>query len=133
MNKNVQNLGLTILILVVLGCSCPRQLEKLARKGNATPTPTVYPTSSPTARDTPGAPTKNGGYDITMAKYNQISVGTSRSDVERILGGKGTEISKTEGGGVHFSVDKWEGEGFKSIILSFKEDKVMTRSQIGLK
>jgi hypothetical protein len=56
-----------------------------------------------------------------------------RSEVESILGGKGTEISSSTGGGMRFSVNKWEGEKFKSIILSFKNDKIMTKSQVGLK
>ena len=67
-----------------------------------------------------------------MAKYNQISVGTPRADVERILGGKGTEISNTTGGGIKFTVNKWEGDNYKSIILSFRDDKVMTRAQVAL-
>jgi hypothetical protein len=68
-----------------------------------------------------------------MAKYNQLSVGQARSEVERILGGKGEEISRSKGGGVSFSVNKWEGDDFKSIILSFKNDKIMSKSQVGLK
>lgn len=56
-----------------------------------------------------------------------------RADVENTLGGKGTEISSSTGGGVRFSVNKWEGEGFQSIILSFRNDKVMSKSQVGLK
>ena len=68
-----------------------------------------------------------------MDKYDQIKIGSPRSDVERILGGKGTEISNSVGGGVRFSVNKWEGEQYKSIILSFKNDKVMSKSQVGLK
>lgn len=68
-----------------------------------------------------------------MDEYNQLSIGQARSDVQRILGGKGTEISSSVGGGVRFSVNKWEGEKFKSIILSFRNDKIMTKSQVGLK
>ncbi len=68
-----------------------------------------------------------------MDEYNQLSIGQARSGVDRILGGKGTEISSLVGGGVRFSVNKWEGEKFKSIILSFRNDKIMTKSQVGLK
>ncbi len=57
----------------------------------------------------------------------------ARAEVENTLGGKGTEISSSMGGGVKFSVNKWEGERFQSIILSFRNDKVMTKSQVGLK
>ncbi len=126
--KNSSNLCLALLFLVVLGCSCPSRLAEL---GKNKPTPTPAPFSTPTVNPTP--PVKTGEYDVTMAKYNQISIGTSRADVERILGGKGTEVSNTVGGGIRFTVNKWEGDNFKSIILSFKADKVMTRSQVGLK
>ena len=68
-----------------------------------------------------------------MDKYDQIKIGSPRSDIERILGGKGTEISSSKGGSMSFSVNKWEGEKYKSIILSFKNDKVMSKSQVGLK
>ncbi len=104
------------------------------------PTPAISPSKASTPftvdldTDDPDAiTTSKGDYDVTMAKYNQISIGTSRSDVERLLGGKGTEISSSEGGGMRFSVNKWEGKNYKSIILTFKNDKVMSRSQVSLK
>lgn len=123
-------MGFAILLLVVLGCSCPK-LNDIVNKG--TPTPTPAPTQKPGfAEPTPETSSK-GDYDVSMAKYSQILIGMARSDVERILGGKGTEISNNVGGGVRFTVNKWEGEKFKSIILSFKNDKVMSKSQVGLK
>jgi len=125
--KNSINLCIAILLLIVLGCSCPQKLKELS-KDNQTPTPAPFSTPS-----TSSSPTvKKGEYDVTMAKYEQISVGTPRADVERILGGKGTEISNTSGGGIKFTVNKWEGDNYKSIILSFRADKVMTRAQVGL-
>ncbi|HMT09579.1 MAG TPA: hypothetical protein PKA82_16380 [Pyrinomonadaceae bacterium] len=127
--KNSLNLCLGILLLVVVGCSCPN-LKELTNKGSASPTPTSSP-GSPSS--TPTITTKKGEYDVTMAKYEKIKIGTSRDEVESILGGKGEEVSNTTGGGVRFSVNKWEGDNYASIILSFKNDKVMTRSQVGLK
>ena len=121
-SKNVTNLGFVVILLTVLGCSCPK-LSELANKKTPVPPPAVSPDS----------PTATGDYDVTMDKYNQIKIGSPRTDVERILGGKGTEISNSVGGGVRFSVNKWEGEKFKSIILSFRNDKVMSKSQVGLK
>ena len=127
--KNVNNMGIVVLLLVVLGCSCPK-LSDLAKKDRET-APTPAPFSTPSSNSTPIV--KKGEYDVTMAKYSQISIGTKREDVERILGGKGTEISNTVGGGVRFSVNKWEGDNFASVILSFRNDKVMTKSQVALK
>ena len=126
--KNSLNLVLAILFLVVLGCSCPKLSDMLNRR-SSTPPPAAKP-SSPTT--TPSTLPK-GDYDVTMDKYEQIKIGTARSEVELILGGKGTEISNSVGGGVRFSVNKWEGEKYKSIILSFRNDKVMSKSQVGQK
>ena len=126
--KNSLNLALAVLLLTVLGCACPK-LSEMLKKRSSTPPPVatpVSPTSSPSTQS-------KGDYDVTMGKYDQIKIGRARSDVERILGGKGTEISNSVGGGVRFSVNKWEGERYKSIILSFRNDKVMSKSQVGLK
>ena len=125
--KNLFGLIFSILLLVVVGCSCPSKLAELGKKKESTPPPSATPYSPSST------PVNKGEYDVTMAKYEQIKIGTSRPDVENILGGKGTEISSSTGGGVRFSVNKWEGERYKSIILSFKNDKVMSKSQVGLK
>lgn len=130
MSKNAANFCLVALILVVLGCSCPGKLRELTEKKdtpNTRPTPATSSTPSSTA-STPAAK-----YTLSMEKYNKVKVGMPRPDVENTLGGKGTEISSSVGGGVRFSVNKWEGEKFQSIILSFKNDKVMSKSQVGLK
>lgn len=131
--KSFNNLGIVLLLLVVVGCSCPKLSELAKKSGDQSSTPTPAPFASPAKSSTIPKTEKKGEYDLSMSKYNQISIGTSRSDVERILGGKGTEISNSVGGGVRFSVNKWEGDDYQSVILSFKNDKVMTRSQVGLK
>ena len=56
-----------------------------------------------------------------------------KADVERILGGPGTEVSTSSGGGMTFSVYKWSGDDYTSVILTFKNDKIMSKSQVGLK
>ncbi len=134
--KNALNLSLSILFLVVLGCSCPQKLKELANKESSpTPAPRSSPfsTTKPDVDSTPTRSGKTGNYDLTIDKFNKINIGTSRSDVESLLGGKGTEISNSVGGGVRFTVNKWEGDNYKTIILSFRNDKVMTKSQVGLK
>jgi hypothetical protein len=133
--KNSLNLVIAIALLVVLGCSCPAKLKELAAKKGSTPSPTPYVISSGDngAHPPPPATSKKGAYNLTLDQYKQISIGMSRGDVERLLGGKGEEISDSMGGGMRFTVSKWEGEDYKSIILSFKNDRVMTMSQVGLK
>lgn len=126
--KNGFGLIFSMLTLVVLGCSCPSKLAELGKKKETTTPPPSATPYSPSS-----TPVSKGEYDVTMDKYEKIKIGTLRTDVENILGGKGTEISSSTGGGVRFSVNKWEGERYKSIILSFKNDKVMSKSQVGLK
>ncbi|MGB2751261.1 MAG: hypothetical protein WBC19_04325 [Pyrinomonadaceae bacterium] len=126
--KNAFGLTLSLLLLVVIGCSCPSKLAELGKKKETTTPPPSATPYSPSS-----TPVSKGANDVSMDKYEKIKIGTSRSDVENILGGKGTEISSSVGGGVRFSVNKWEGERYKSIILSFKNDKVMSKSQVGLK
>jgi len=126
---NTVNLVGITLLLVILGCSCPGKLAELGKKNDES---TPRPTPSTTTQATP-KPATTGEYDLSMAKYNKIKVGMARPDVENTLGGKGTEISSSTGGGLRFSVNKWEGENFQSIILAFKNDKVMSKSQVGLK
>jgi hypothetical protein len=134
--KNALNLSLSILFLVVLGCSCPQKLRELANKERApTPAPRSSPfsTSKPDDESTPSTSGKTGEYDLSLDKFKRINIGSSRSDVENILGGKGTEISNSVGGGVRFTVNKWSGDNYTAVILSFRNDKVMTKSQVGLK
>jgi len=128
MPKNSINLSLVALVLVVLGCSCPNRLRELT-EDRSTPAPRSSPGSTPASTPV----TSKGDYSLSLEKYNKIKVGMPRAEVENTLGGKGTEISSSVGGGVKFSVNKWEGERFQSIILSFRNDKVMSKSQVGLK
>src|SRR5512140_3356862 len=120
--RNKFNLSIAILIFAVLGCSCPSKLGELVNTGKPPPPPPrstpVSPAATPASRipDAPIPPTGKGGYDLTLDKYNRLSIGQSRSEVESILGGKGTELSNTVGGGVRFTVNKWEGDNYTSII-----------------
>lgn len=125
--KNSINLVAAILFLVVLGCSCPR-LGKKAEPAPDSPVPSSN--STPSASRTPASGKVSS---LTLEKFNRLKVNMPKSEVDRILGDTGTEVSSSKGGGVTFSVYKWSGENYTSIILSFKNDKIMTKSQVGLK
>ena len=132
--KNSLNLAIAVALLVVLGCSCPSKLKQLVEKKNSTPSATPDVRDMPEKSEAPQASDRrNGAYELSMDQYKQINIGMSRNDVERLLGGKGEELSSSSGGGMRFSVNKWEGDSYKSVILTFKNDKVMTKSQVGLK
>jgi len=127
--KNTTNLAFAILLLLSIGCSC----QKLAEMVNESVEKPSSPNNNAVANSATPKTEKTGGSDLTMSKYNQIKIGTTRTEVETILGGKGEEVSSSSGGGMRFDVIKWEGENFQSIILTFKNDKVLTRTQVGLK
>ncbi len=129
--KNSLNLSAVVLLFVILGCSCPN-IGKLTGT-NDPPTPDRPPPPAnvqSTPAQTPGG---EKTLSLSMAKYNQLRIGMPKSEVDRILGGQGTEVSSSSGGGTTFSVYKWSGENYTSIILSFRNDKIMSKSQVGLK
>jgi hypothetical protein len=125
--KNSLNAGFIVLLFVILGCSCPRL--------NKTDTPSSTPVASntatvPTTTTSPGSMSNAG---VSMAKYNLIKNNMTKSEVEKIIGSAGEEVSSSSGGGYTFSSFKWTGDNFATIIISFKNDKVMSKSQFGLK
>lgn len=124
--KNSLNLVLVILLFVVLGCSCPK-LSELANKGTQPPPRAGSPEPAGTR-----TVTNKGEYDVTKAKYEQIKIGMKKPDVEEIFGGKGEEYYSGTGGGVSFTSVKWVGDNFKTVLVSFRDDKVTSKSQVGL-
>jgi hypothetical protein len=129
--KNSINLVAAILIFMVLGCACPR-LGRLTGSPPPPPPPPAAP-ANPDAPENRSIGTTTSGAALTMDKYNQLKNDMPKSEVERILGGPGEEISSSTGGGMTFSVYKWSGEDYKSVIVSFRQDKLMSKAQVGLK
>jgi len=126
--KNLLNVGFVALLLVVLGCNCGDRLKELSKKGEQTPTSPTKTEPSNSSSTT----SNKAEYEVTMAKYDKVKVGMKRGDVENIFGGKGTEYYSGTGGGVSFTSVKWAGDKFKTVLVSFKNDKVTSKSQVGL-
>lgn len=127
-----------IWVLLILGAVvlvCGGGIGGLIYLGSQVPTTANFstPSSNKAAPSSPADSPKSGKYDLTKAKYEQIKDGTTRAEAERILGGPGEELSSTTAVGTTYSTVKWEGEGYSSVILSFKDDKVFSRVQVGLK
>ena len=81
------------------------------------------------------------GSDLTKENYDQIRVGMDQVDVEDIMGDSMTGYSSMHGtvstgeDGDIFLEDgemKWERSG-KSVTLKFREGKVVSKTQTGLK
>lgn len=129
--KNSFNLGFIVLILAVLGCSCPK-LNELANKDNSSPSPTPYVTSSPGATTTPPG-NKTTGPALTKENFAKIKNGMSYKQVVEILGSEGEETSSSEIGRYKVASYKWEGPGYASVYGVFTNDKLTSKTQANLK
>lgn len=127
--KNSFNLGFIVLVLVVLGCSCPK-LDELAKNDSSSPSPTPSATSSPSS--SPGTKTTSGS-EITKEKYDQIKNGMSYKQVVEIIGSEGEETSSSQIGRYKVSSYKWQGPGFTMIYGVFNNDKLTSKTQANLK
>lgn len=56
----------------------------------------------------------------------------AKSDVEKLLNGPGIKITNASGGGVSYEVRKWQNADYKTIIITFKNDRVYSKTQVGL-
>ena len=130
--KNSLNLVICILLLLVIGCSCEK-LREISQKAQNESMPVPTPISANTSSSPLSSPSNTETSELKMEQYQKIKEGMPKSEVDQILGSKGTEISSSSGGGFTFSVYQWKSEEFSSITLTFKNDKVMTKSQYGLK
>jgi Beta-lactamase inhibitor (BLIP) len=131
--KNLYNLGLVVLLLVVLGCNCQQKLQEIADKSKETPSssPNVSNTSSSPKTTTP---TKNGKASLSLDKYNQIKNGMSYKDIVNIIGSEGVETMSSGDGKYKVTSYKWEGEGdFEFIYAVFTGDKMSSKTQANLK
>ena len=129
--KNYTNLSAALLIFLVMGCGCPGKLAELAGNSEAPAPPPSTPMPMPTS--TPTTTSAKGEYDVTIEKFDRIRNGMKRSDVEAIFGGKGTEYYSGKGGGSTFISVKYVGDSYKTIFVSYRNDRVTSKTQAGLK
>lgn len=130
--KNSLNLCIAILFLAVLGCSCPMLKELTGGGDTSTPRPiniAVNTVSTPSSTPRSDAPTTG---TVTRAKFDQIDTGMKRADVEKIMGSKGEVYYSSTGGGVKYESVKWADAKYNTILVSYQNDKVTSKSQVGL-
>lgn len=86
--------------------------------------------NSNTSRSPSTTDTSSG---ISKDKYERIKNGMTRSEVNKILGGAGDEITSMDMGSIgKFSAYRWNGENESYITVNFTDDKVAGKSQFGL-
>ncbi len=76
---------------------------------------------------------------VTMENFNKIKTGMTQRQVEDILGGPGTEMSRVEIPGTPTTVMyMWEGDGMSGHLggnmnVMFQNSRVISKAQFGLK
>lgn len=68
---------------------------------------------------------------VNSSGYSQLRIGLRMKEVEFILGGYGEEISYVSSGGYSIGTYKWSN-GRATIIVTFKDDEMRGRSQLGI-
>lgn len=76
---------------------------------------------------------KDGDADITMAKYEEIKNGMSYEEVSKIIGSEGEQSSNSKIGSTEISSYRWKGANYSNIFASFRDNKLTSKSQNGLK
>lgn len=129
-NSNTLSAVICIGILIVVGCSCPKmaELQKELDKGSKpTPSPTIASITNTTETGDAEAS------DLTLAQYNRLKNGMSLKEVQDVIGSEGKEVSSSEIGKYKNVTQKWDGENYSYIICTFQNDKLLFKSQGGLK
>jgi hypothetical protein len=70
---------------------------------------------------------------ITLAQFNQIQNGMSYAQVVQIVGRQGTVISENTMAGFHTIMYQWEAGFMANMNTMFQNDKLMQKSQFGMK
>lgn len=115
----------------------------VAPSGTAPAAPTTAPTTAPTATpkptETPKPEAKNKP-SMSKAEFDKLESGITYAQAIDIIGGPGTVMSESgkKGGTgleIHTVVYQFEGEGSigANAILLFQADKMMNKSQMGIK
>ena len=78
-------------------------------------------------------PSKDGGADISQAKFNKVNVGMTYAEVKGVLGSDGILTSQSDMFNTKRASYTWRGKGYSNIRATFKNDKLSNKFQSGLK
>ncbi len=94
--------------------------------------------NSNSSSDKPSSNTADKNYTTTLTyeKYDRIKAGMSYSTVVEIIGAHGKETQRTEMYNITNATYQWKEDlqphGYRLIIVMFRNDKVVSKSQSGL-
>ncbi|MEZ5344835.1 MAG: DUF3862 domain-containing protein [Pyrinomonadaceae bacterium] len=86
--------------------------------------------SDPPVKD-PSPPVKKTGA-LTMENYKKVKPGMTYKEVVEILGEEGDEVSSTNIAGFKTSTYMWRSGSFTNVTLTFQNEKLMSKFQMGL-
>lgn len=124
-----------VAVLAFLAVGCGGGLALLAYLGLQSDMAEKYNTSaspSQTDVDKPSKQEPASDDSVTLAKFEAIKTGMRRAQVEEIMGRKGSETFNSDVAGMKFISLEWKDGPFKMILVSFQNDKVTSKMQIGL-
>jgi len=89
--------------------------------------------STGTPSTSTGVSTRTTTSPINLNNYSRISDGMSYNQVVNILERSGKELSRSSIGGTTTVMYSWDAPGFASMNAMFQDDKLVSKSQFGLK
>lgn len=112
----MKNLALiAILFIAIIGCK-QTESTKPVENTAAVPIATATPDTS-----------------ITLAKFNQLKTGMTYKEAVQILGSEGEVLSESDIGGTKTVMYQWQSSGFGNMNAMFQNNKMVSKSQFGLK
>ncbi len=132
--KNLLNIALIATILIVLGCKCQEKLDEIKNQTSSpSPTASTSPSASPSATKSDSDTTSSSSTGVSKASYDKIKVGMKKSEVNKIIGNDGEEMTRSKGGSSTFTSHKWEGSDYAIITAVFKDDVLTNKYEANLK
>ncbi len=134
-NDKSSGRGMLWFLVGVLCLACLLLLGAVVAGGiwyayNATDTnPTADP--KPTSSSIPKPKPSDAG--LTKANFKKIKTGMSYKEVVEILGEEGDELTKSVAAGQSIATYMWSAGTFSNVTLTFRNDKLISKFQMGLK
>lgn len=121
----ILNLTLIAVILITgAGCGFLTKADRVGEK--VTPLAPTNTTAATT--EAPSAP-KTDASALTVEKFDRLKNGMSYAEVKAIIGQEGTQNSSSESGRYKIESYKWEGADYARIYATFRNDKLISKSQ----
>ena len=133
--KNLLNIALVAMILIVLGCKCQKTLDEIKNQAQSpSPSSSSSPSASPSSSKSDStSKSDSNSSGLTMETFNSLSTGMTFEEVNDKIGFTGTETFASGTGSRKVMSVKWEGSDYKIITAVFSGNKMTSKYQANLK